>query len=287
MSASPAVLIPTELKLLPPDVRLSEDDSADNLITHLDQDLTPTEDVESTDGSTEKLLVGESKKKSFALAPASVSSINAEWKRLSNPPGGANDAAISSGAVEVEHLQQRHATASQTQQIKRQNLSEVDLYLQPSQVEELLTKNSVFGQSMDNTACGKQPRKSSAATSACEVPTVSIQPLASPAKAPLPASAAATSRRHSLWDGFKMCLNPVVGYLKNDKKKLPEKKEDYEVPFADIRELNFIASGSQGAVFVGEYLGEKVAVKKVKDMSYCQEAVHMRKLSHPNVVKLR
>lgn len=58
-----------------------------------------------------------------------------------------------------------------------------------------------------------------------------------------------------------------------------QKREDGEITFADIRELDFIGSGSQGAVFVGEYLREKVAVKKVKDVTYCQEAVHMRKLN--------
>lgn len=83
-----------------------------------------------------------------------------------------------------------------------------------------------------------------------------------------------------------MCLSPVVGLWKNEKKPAA-KSEDYEIPFADIRELDFIGSGSQGAVFVGDYLGEKVAVKKVKDINYCQEAIHMRKLSHPNVVKFR
>ena len=287
MSTSPAVIQPTELKL-PSDVRLSEEDSEDNRITNLDQDLTPTEDVESTDSSTEKLL-GECKKKTSPLTPASVSSINAEWKRLGTPPDvGLKDTAraSSSGAAQVEHLQNQAqaAAASQTLQMRGQKLSEVDLYLQPSQVEELLTQNSIF----EHNSKRSSTAATSTAASTSQVPTVHIQPLAaSPVRAPPPSSSSSSSRRPSWWDGFKMCLNPVMGYLKNDKKKPPEKKEDCEVPFADIRELNFIGSGSQGAVFAGEYLGEKVAVKKVKDKSYCQEAVHMRKLSHPNVVKFR
>ena len=277
MSASPAVLKPTELKL-PSDAQLEacpEEDLVDNLITYLDQELTPT-DRDSTDGSTKKLLSVEGRSEATALTPASVSSINAEWKRLSNPAKG--NSSSSTAALEKFPIQ--------TQPRRKQKLSDVDLVLQPSQVEELLTQNSVFelnsGMSVTKT---KTSKKSTSASSVVPVQTVGVQPLAlaSPAgPRPLPLR----PRRASWWDGFKTCLNPVMGYLKNEKKPV-EKRADYEIPFADIRELDFIGSGSQGAVFVGEYLGEKVAVKKVKDINYCQEAVHMRKLSHPNIVKFR
>lgn len=82
------------------------------------------------------------------------------------------------------------------------------------------------------------------------------------------------------------CLHPVSVYLRKEQAP-PVKKDPWEIPFADIRELYFIGSGSQGAVFVGEYKGEKVAVKKVKDPSYCEGIRHLRKLKHPNIVVFR
>ena len=92
-------------------------------------------------------------------------------------------------------------------------------------------------------------------------------------------------RRASIWNGMVACLSPVVGYFK--KEKQPNLKQDeWEIDFADISELDFIGSGAQGAVFAGEYLGKKVAVKKVKDPKYCDEAYNLRKLDHPNIVKM-
>ena len=91
-------------------------------------------------------------------------------------------------------------------------------------------------------------------------------------------------RYSSIWNGLVACLSPVMGLVKKEDQHL-EKKDNWEIPFADIRELDFIGSGAQGAVFVGEYLGEKIAVKKVKNPTYCDEARHLRKLSHPNIVK--
>lgn len=92
-------------------------------------------------------------------------------------------------------------------------------------------------------------------------------------------------RRASIWNGMVACLSPVVGYFR--KEKQPTLKQDeWEIDFADISELDFIGSGAQGAVFAGEYLGKKVAVKKVKDPKYCDEAYNLRKLDHPNIVKM-
>ncbi len=280
MSASPAVLKPTELKL-PLEVSGGpcEEDLVDNLITDLDKDITPT-DRDSSDGSTKKLLSVQHKSGTAAQSAAAVSSINAEWKRLSHPSDAASCAVTpaATDALENDSLQARQSKK------KKPKLSDVDLYLQPSQVEEFLTQNSVLGQSSSTTnKKAKKPSASTAAASASPVLTVGIQPLASPRRAPLPSSA---QRRGSWLDSFKMCLSPVVGMWKTEKKP-PAKREVYEIPFADIRELDFIGSGSQGAVFAGDYLGEKVAVKKVRDINYCQEAIHMRKLSHPNVVKFR
>lgn len=92
-------------------------------------------------------------------------------------------------------------------------------------------------------------------------------------------------RRASIWNGMVACLSPVVGYFKKEKQPKP-KQDEWEIDFADISELDFIGSGAQGAVFAGEYLGKKVAIKKVKDPKYCDEAYNLRKLDHPNIVKM-
>ncbi len=62
--------------------------------------------------------------------------------------------------------------------------------------------------------------------------------------------------------------------------------ESWEIPFESISDLAWLGSGAQGAVFVGRWRGEAVAVKKVKD---AQETNihHLRRLSHPNVVRFR
>ncbi len=100
-----------------------------------------------------------------------------------------------------------------------------------------------------------------------------------------PPTAPAQSTDQSRWSlgGLFACLRPVAAYLGKDQPPLV-KKDSWEIPFADILELDFIGSGSQGAVFVGECRGEKVAVKKVKDPSYCDGIRRLRKLTHPNIV---
>lgn len=95
-------------------------------------------------------------------------------------------------------------------------------------------------------------------------------------------------RRSSFMDGFWACLSPF--WKKSREEQNSREEEDgcaFEIPFADIKELDLVGSGSQGTVFCGEYRGEKVAVKKVKDKSYCNEISQLRKLSHPNIVQLR
>lgn len=101
-------------------------------------------------------------------------------------------------------------------------------------------------------------------------------------------SASRSPRRHraSIWNGVVACLTPVVSYFKKEKQPTKPQQDEWEIDFADISELDFIGSGAQGAVFAGEYLGKKVAVKKVKDPKYCEEAWNLRKLDHPNIVKL-
>ena len=59
--------------------------------------------------------------------------------------------------------------------------------------------------------------------------------------------------------------------------------DDWEIPFEAIQDLQWLGSGAQGAVFMGKYNGEQVAVKKVKE-EYETDIKHLRKLNHPNIV---
>jgi predicted Ser/Thr protein kinase len=42
--------------------------------------------------------------------------------------------------------------------------------------------------------------------------------------------------------------------------------DDWEIPFENITDLQWLGSGAQGAVFLGKLNGEEVAVKKVRDV---------------------
>ena len=102
------------------------------------------------------------------------------------------------------------------------------------------------------------------------------------------ASVRGERRRSSFLEGVWACLGPVTSLWKGRETREQKEDEDtFEVAFADIKELEFIGSGAQGAVFCGEYRGEMVAVKKVKDLAYCDEIRQLRKLSHRNIVQFR
>ena len=62
--------------------------------------------------------------------------------------------------------------------------------------------------------------------------------------------------------------------------------DDWEVPFEDIRSLQWLGSGAQGAVFLGNLKGEEIAVKKVRDEKET-DIKHLRKLNHPNIVSIK
>ena len=62
--------------------------------------------------------------------------------------------------------------------------------------------------------------------------------------------------------------------------------DNLEIAFEDIRDLRWLGSGAQGAVFAGIYGDEEVAVKKVKEELEI-DIKHLRKLNHPNIVQFR
>lgn len=238
-----------------------EEDLEDVFVTNLDSDLPPSPDKKQSREEGQEIFLSKS---------TAAEDINAEWRRLQMKAGGGGSASAAAADSAEE----------QPISVQPSKFSEADVFLQPSQLEEMLGQNSLMldlpGNTEKHDTVVYPPKPQHAIIRSKTSPSAGQQ---------ASAAAAAAPRRASLWDGFMSCLNPVVGMLKKEKKRPPGAKDNWEIPFADIRELDFIGSGSQGAVFVGEYLREKVAVKKVKDVSYCQEAKHLRKLSHPNIVK--
>ncbi|GFY03857.1 mitogen-activated protein kinase kinase kinase 13-B [Trichonephila clavipes] len=95
-----------------------------------------------------------------------------------------------------------------------------------------------------------------------------------------------TGQRSNRWfDGLLRCLKPVWTVL--GKTSTHELKEDnWEILFDDIKDLQFLGSGAQGAVFCGHLNGELVAVKKVREKSET-DVKHLKKLSHCNVISFK
>ncbi|KAM7116008.1 mitogen-activated protein kinase kinase kinase 12 isoform 4-T4 [Molossus nigricans] len=86
-------------------------------------------------------------------------------------------------------------------------------------------------------------------------------------------------------EGLFGCLRPVwtmIGKAYSTEHK--QQQEDlWEVPFEEILDLQWVGSGAQGAVFLGRFHGEEVAVKKVRDLKET-DIKHLRKLKHPNII---
>ncbi|XP_067266416.1 mitogen-activated protein kinase kinase kinase 12 [Chanodichthys erythropterus] len=89
-------------------------------------------------------------------------------------------------------------------------------------------------------------------------------------------------------EGLFGCLKPVwtmIGKAYSTEHKQSH-EESWEVPFEEISELQWVGSGAQGAVFLGKFHGEDVAVKKVRDIKET-EIKHLRKLKHPNIITFK
>lgn len=89
-------------------------------------------------------------------------------------------------------------------------------------------------------------------------------------------------------DGLLGCMRPVVSLLvksstPNDAK---QKTEEWEIPFENITNLEWLGSGAQGTVFSGYLRNEIVAVKKVRDLKET-DIKHLRRLDHENIIKFK
>ena len=99
----------------------------------------------------------------------------------------------------------------------------------------------------------------------------------------------APTRSASWYDGFLGCLKPVMSLMSKSGKpgsSSDSEADSWEIPFEGISDLQWLGSGAQGAVFVGKFNNELLAVKKVKD-SADTNIHHLRKLNHPNIIQFR
>lgn len=85
--------------------------------------------------------------------------------------------------------------------------------------------------------------------------------------------------------GLLGCLRPVWTILGKGSQK-EGKFDSWTIPFEEIRELQWLGSGAQGAVFLGVFGGEQVAVKKVRHQKDT-EIRHLRHLDHQNIIRFR
>nr|XP_027203769.1 uncharacterized protein LOC113797563 isoform X1 [Dermatophagoides pteronyssinus] len=91
------------------------------------------------------------------------------------------------------------------------------------------------------------------------------------------------------FNGIIGCLKPfldMLGSKDSSMNTFHHHDDDWEIPFEHIKDLQWLGSGAQGAVFMGKYNNEWVAVKKVKEKRET-EIKHLRKLNHSNIVAFR
>nr|XP_060624021.1 mitogen-activated protein kinase kinase kinase 13 [Anolis sagrei ordinatus]XP_060624022.1 mitogen-activated protein kinase kinase kinase 13 [Anolis sagrei ordinatus]XP_060624023.1 mitogen-activated protein kinase kinase kinase 13 [Anolis sagrei ordinatus]XP_060624024.1 mitogen-activated protein kinase kinase kinase 13 [Anolis sagrei ordinatus]XP_060624025.1 mitogen-activated protein kinase kinase kinase 13 [Anolis sagrei ordinatus]XP_060624026.1 mitogen-activated protein kinase kinase kinas len=89
-------------------------------------------------------------------------------------------------------------------------------------------------------------------------------------------------------EGLFGCLKPVwniIGKAYSTDYKL-QQQDTWEVPFEEISELQWLGSGAQGAVFLGKFRAEEVAIKKVREQTET-DIKHLRKLKHPNIIAFK
>nr|XP_020450456.1 mitogen-activated protein kinase kinase kinase 13 [Monopterus albus]XP_020450457.1 mitogen-activated protein kinase kinase kinase 13 [Monopterus albus]XP_020450458.1 mitogen-activated protein kinase kinase kinase 13 [Monopterus albus] len=92
----------------------------------------------------------------------------------------------------------------------------------------------------------------------------------------------------SFLEGLFGCLRPVwniIGKTYSTEYKL-QQQDMWEVPFEEISELQWLGSGAQGAVFLGKFRSEEVAIKKVREQKET-DIKHLRKLKHPNIISFK
>lgn len=88
------------------------------------------------------------------------------------------------------------------------------------------------------------------------------------------------------FEGLLGCLRPVWTIIGKAAAAELKQQDDWEIPFENITDLQWLGSGAQGAVFLGKLNGEEVAVKKVRDVKET-DIKNLRKLNHPNIIPFK
>lgn len=84
--------------------------------------------------------------------------------------------------------------------------------------------------------------------------------------------------------GVLGCFKPIIGIISH--KGFKEGKNNCEIPYEMLKDMQFLGSGAQGSVYVATYQNELVAVKKMRDK--CEtEIKHLRKLNHRNIIAFK
>ncbi|RWS31667.1 mitogen-activated protein kinase kinase kinase 13-B-like protein [Leptotrombidium deliense] len=100
-----------------------------------------------------------------------------------------------------------------------------------------------------------------------------------------PSTSSGLSKANNWFSGVFGCLRPFFNIIGKGKES-ESKQDDWDIHFDSIRDLQWLGSGAQGAVFLGRLNNELVAVKKVKEKSET-DIKHLRKLNHPNIVAFK
>lgn len=80
------------------------------------------------------------------------------------------------------------------------------------------------------------------------------------------------------------CFKPIIGIISS--KGFKDGKNNCEIPYESLKDMQFLGSGAQGSVYVATLNQEQVAVKKMRDR--CEtEIKHLRKLNHKNIVAFK
>lgn len=123
----------------------------------------------------------------------------------------------------------------------------------------------------------------------------SSTPTASPKSAPVTPTHDTTNgvdvgyrdgSQRSFFEGLLGCLRPVWTIIGKAAAAELKQQDDWETPFENITDLQWLGSGAQGAVFLGKLNSEEVAVKKVRDVKET-DIKNLRKLNHPNIISFK
>lgn len=97
-----------------------------------------------------------------------------------------------------------------------------------------------------------------------------------------------TGKSNGFMDNILGCMRPLLFSFANKTSVVEtnNKMDQWEIPFVDLLDLQWVGSGAQGTVFSGKLKNEIVAVKKVRDLKET-DIKHLRKLDHENIIKFK